>query len=203
MTDALAKEPFVALFAALNVELPLRLHDEDVGVVLDADKQDVFVVDVNAVRANEHATNIAHLIVETVNTAGGFPSASPLARASIAGQDPAAVQNPKPPARTAAGAHTPGPWIVDGPPHSQIVWADALNRVCFLAHSDGRDVERDIANARLIAAAPDLLAALNVLLPEVDAEIEQRQHGGNDEDWQHLKALSDAGHAAIAKVEGR
>ena len=103
MTDALAKEPFVALFAALNVELPLRLHDEDVGVVLDADKQDVFVVDVNAVRANEHATNIAHLIVETVNTAGGFPSASPLARASIAGQDPAAVQNPKPPARTAAG----------------------------------------------------------------------------------------------------
>jgi hypothetical protein len=59
------------------------------------------------------------------------------------------------------------------------------------------------ANASLIAAAPEMLAALKALLPEVDAEVEQRQTSGNDEYWQGLKALSDTGHAAIAKAEGR
>lgn len=58
--------------------------------------------------------------------------------------------------------HTPGPWMVDGPPHNQIVWSDADNRVCFLAHSGGRDNERDIATGRLIAAAPLMADALLV-----------------------------------------
>lgn len=49
----------------------------------------------------------------------------------------------------------------------------------------------------------DMLAALSALLPEIDSEIEQRQTSGNDEYWQGLKALSDAGHAAVAKAEGR
>ncbi|TPL40653.1 hypothetical protein [Mesorhizobium sp. B2-4-6] len=48
-----------------------------------------------------------------------------------------------------------------------------------------------------------LLAALKALLPEVDAEIEQRQSSGDVEYWQGLKALSDAGHAAIAMAEAR
>lgn len=55
---------------------------------------------------------------------------------------------------------TPGPWSVDGPSHNQIVWSDTENRVCFLAHSDGKNVDRDIATGNLIAAAPDLYAAL-------------------------------------------
>lgn len=59
--------------------------------------------------------------------------------------------------------HTPGPWVVDGPPENQIVWSDAENRICFLAHSAGRDEDRDYANGRLIAAAPDLLAACKAL----------------------------------------
>lgn len=52
-------------------------------------------------------------------------------------------------------------------------------------------------------ARPDLLSALKALLPEVDAEIEQRKIGGIAEYWQELKALSDAGHAAVTKAEGR
>lgn len=56
--------------------------------------------------------------------------------------------------------HTPGPWVVNGPPENQIVWSDAENRICFLAHSAGRDEDRDYANGRLIAAAPELLDAL-------------------------------------------
>lgn len=45
-----------------------------------------------------------------------------------------------------------------------------------------------------------MMDALKALLPEVDAEIEQRQSSGNDEYWLGLKALSDAAHAAIAKA---
>lgn len=56
--------------------------------------------------------------------------------------------------------HTPGPWTVDGPTTNQIVWSDQDNRVCFLAHSNGLNDERDKANGRLIAAAPDMLEAL-------------------------------------------
>ena len=60
-----------------------------------------------------------------------------------------------------APQHTPGPWWVDGPPHNQIVWAEGTdNRVCFMAHSDGADTARDVATARLIAAAPELLTRL-------------------------------------------
>ena len=34
--------------------------------------------------------------------------------------------------------------------------------ICFMAHSDGASPERDKANAALVAAAPDLLDALQV-----------------------------------------
>lgn len=53
-----------------------------------------------------------------------------------------------------------------------------------------------------ISAARDLLEVIIDLLEIVDAEIEQRQHGGNDEDWLDLKAKSDRGHAVIAKATG-
>lgn len=58
------------------------------------------------------------------------------------------------------GKWTKGPWTVDGAPDNQIVWSGPDERVCFLAHSDGRDEDRDIATGRLIAAAPDLAAAV-------------------------------------------
>jgi septal ring factor EnvC (AmiA/AmiB activator) len=37
------------------------------------------------------------------------------------------------------------------------------NAVCFMAHSDGKDVQRDRANAALIARAPDLAAEVERL----------------------------------------
>lgn len=63
---------------------------------------------------------------------------------------------------------TKGPWTVDGPPWNQIVWSSAENRVCFLAHSNGLDDARDIATARLIAAAPDLAEALEAVIRVAD-----------------------------------
>jgi len=66
---------------------------------------------------------------------------------------------------------TPGPWAVDGPPHNQIVWSGPDDRVCFMTHSDGADVERDKATAALIVEAvnalPDLLATIESLRAEL------------------------------------
>jgi hypothetical protein len=80
----------------------------------------------------------------------------------------------------------------------------------YLVDETGRKVgtlwgppDLKVRNADLFAAASDMLAALQAMLPEVDEEIEQRKHGGNDEYWQGLQALSDAGHAAVRKAEGR
>ncbi len=52
--------------------------------------------------------------------------------------------------------------------------------------------------AELKASA--LFAIAEKLAPAVDAEIEQRQHGGNEEDWAPLQVLSDELHAAIRLV---
>jgi len=54
-------------------------------------------------------------------------------------------------------SYSPGPWISDGPPDNIHILEDKppYNRVCFLTSNGPTE-----ANARLIAAAPDLLAAL-------------------------------------------
>ncbi|RVJ00736.1 hypothetical protein [Sinorhizobium medicae] len=59
-------------FLDQNVELPLRLSETDIGVVLDRHGCDVFTVDVNNERPDEEALTIALLIVECVNAEAGF-----------------------------------------------------------------------------------------------------------------------------------
>lgn len=61
--------------------------------------------------------------------------------------------------------HTPGPWEQD----RDGCVAMRGQRVIFDAAPDGASVEEARANRRLIAAAPELLAALNAALDEVDA----------------------------------
>ena len=63
---------------------------------------------------------------------------------------------------------TPGPWRADGELWNRVVWSSAENRVCFMAHSNGLNDERDIATSNLAAAAPDLARAL--LAARADAE---------------------------------
>lgn len=59
-------------------------------------------------------------------------------------------------------SHTPGPWTVET--HRDVRWVVAVDkRICEFAYINAHEE----ANARLIAAAPDLLAALQRAIPEI------------------------------------
>ena len=83
--------------------------------------------------------------------------------------------------------HTPGPWRVEG--------CDLIGNSTFLAmlywHT-GRDTENK-ADAALISAAPDLLAALKWFIDDIDGTLTNMvEFDGNVE----------RARAAIAKAEG-
>lgn len=87
--------------------------------------------------------------------------------------------------------HTPGPWSATG--YHVEARAGAIATVCDAG--DG-DTEGD-ANARLMAAAPDLLAALRGVMAWWADTLPP--HGADDEMPAHL---FDAAHAAIARATG-
>jgi hypothetical protein len=98
--------------------------------------------------------------------------------------------------------HTPGPWEVDeddrpGMSYNRQIIAKANNpagygTVCFMAH--GWDGGQDKANARLIAAAPELLEALRGLLGAIDFS------GWNIDDDRWNKPIAKA-KSLLAKAE--
>jgi hypothetical protein len=95
--------------------------------------------------------------------------------------------------------HTPGPWATRQLTNSTRVYAEEFNNaeICSIQRSrfaSGPTAARREADARLIAAAPELLAALRGLVEDYEGA-----YGGNDEDAP--KALTDA-RAAIAKATG-
>lgn len=83
--------------------------------------------------------------------------------------------------------HTPGPWFLG----DTALIEDANGKPFAGAYWDDEDIPEavSIANARLMAAAPDLLEALNLACDEV----------GYAMPADILKKV----HAAIAKAEGR
>lgn len=91
-------------------------------------------------------------------------------------------------------SHTPGPWETGGVITRVVVWPNGWNAPlciadCHAKNAPKTEAER-VANARLIAAAPDLLAALNQVL---DAS---EDNGDMDDiDWDGIRA-------AIAKAKG-
>lgn len=101
-------------------------------------------------------------------------------------------------------AFTPGPWRADGEPWNRIVWSGAGNRVCFMAHSNGLDDARDIATSHLIAAAPDLFAALEDLLAAYAAPDQRLCCGGQDCGCQGATTYQQAEHyARVALAKAR
>ena len=98
--------------------------------------------------------------------------------------------------------HAPGPWAVVpyGDGNSLVVHCTEDDRVCFMARPGiaGRMAEIR-ANARLIAAAPDLLAALR----ELDAMYRRIAPDDPDGLSPDLHPAWKACKAALAKAEGR
>lgn len=98
-----------------------------------------------------------------------------------------------------ATSHTPGPWEVGQHPATSRGWI--VRPVLFGSrttrlplHEGGHTILKNEADAHLIAAAPDLLAALKVVLS---------LFGGADPDDVEGNEALDAAVAAISKAEGK
>jgi hypothetical protein len=97
--------------------------------------------------------------------------------------------------------HTPGPWTVeeygDDDCPALVIHRDSENRVCFMAtpgsHGDPAKIEAD---AYLIAAAPDLLRALQDMLAWAGTPQEQASPS-----W--IIGACQRSRDAIAKAKGR
>lgn len=101
--------------------------------------------------------------------------------------------------------HTPGPWLAVG------TWVEHPGKVAdictcatrmFGQEKLGRTYDEECANARLIAAAPDMLAEMVRYLPVIEAA--ERDPAL----WERLTAgtgiaTANGYRAAIAKAEGR
>ena len=76
-----------------------------------------------------------------------------------------------------SSTHTPGPWlaVIESPRYSHgMHYISVESSDLFLAKTCGRSLEEAQANARLIAVAPDLLAALKHLIQRMDDNPEVR-----------------------------
>jgi hypothetical protein len=104
--------------------------------------------------------------------------------------------------------HTPGPWKVVGTE----IWGPHVRLADGRGAYDEKDRQRRNANARLIAAAPDLLAALEDAAERMEIvarciNIDQRHKGVSPATHvrhtaAHLAAHAKFARAAIAKAEG-
>lgn len=112
----------------------------------------------------------------------------------------------KPETNQTTAKHTPGPWLVDKNSTLLLITADYIpdGIICEITPPDtqsdgGRNREVENANARLIAAAPELLANLIEL---VNAEKASRD-SFNGKSIARIEAALAHADSAIAKAEGR
>jgi hypothetical protein len=90
-------------------------------------------------------------------------------------------------------------WVIKGPDikHSPV----AVVRVEGLGLGPSKAVRK--ANARLIAAAPDLLEALEAVIDDLEGGIAQADDEGASQDWlEDANNRLDAAKAAITKAKG-
>jgi hypothetical protein len=97
-------------------------------------------------------------------------------------------------------AHTKGPWgFAWGGGHALIIPSDGGATIAGVPYSDDHEIPKAEANARLIAAAPDLLEALNAILPFIPKT--SASDGGAAKHSENVRA-ADKVRAAIARAEG-
>lgn len=105
--------------------------------------------------------------------------------------------------------HTPGPWNLGGVSNPRTDPRYSIWGPTPPGKQSGEWIAKDVAkaNARLIAAAPELLAALKAILEAFDRRVFVRNvRHDDDPNWAidlipHLAALANA-QTAIAKAEG-
>ena len=102
--------------------------------------------------------------------------------------------------------HTPGPWALvtntghtgqDGIQRARIACCEGIHLINVHQNVLGRNYSELTANARLIAAAPELLAACKALVKRIEHAV----HDHPDDFW--LGAEYQNGMAAIAKATGK
>jgi len=94
-------------------------------------------------------------------------------------------------AQDVTATHTPGPWVCE----------HGADDFFFVAPVDGEfDRDQRDANARLIAAAPELLEALKGSIGALEQDLDAGKDSG-DSDWEGIAYQRlEAARAAIAKV---
>ena len=93
--------------------------------------------------------------------------------------------------------HTPGPWaILDRAEDSRTHVSNGAHIVCTLGTTRTDGSPNHSANAALIAAAPDLLSALNLLLDKLHA------HAPGLITNQHTESAITKAEMAISKAKG-
>ena len=93
--------------------------------------------------------------------------------------------------------HTPGPWTATADPYSDVV-VDASGREIVVVMDPNGE-----ANARLIAAAPDLLEALESVWLWMENQADGQSKGGHATfDLMMLREQRDIARAVIAKATG-
>ena len=99
-------------------------------------------------------------------------------------------------------AGTPGPWHFDGPVWNQIIWTYGENRLCFMAHSNGLNDDRDIANARRITRLPDLEAAyLTIAARVITLAAENATLRAERDAWTKIDVARDVDFATLRTSE--
>jgi len=103
--------------------------------------------------------------------------------------------------------HTPGPWRVDEDSRPGMAWNRHIYgpeglAICFMAHSDGKAVERDEANAALIASAPTLAAEVERLKACLFQMQEAAKDLARQLDDARRKVVPDPPDAALSQQKG-
>lgn len=94
--------------------------------------------------------------------------------------------------------HTPGPWKTKNGKFYTKVVSENLNRVIFCSQTQGNTVE-DHANSKLLAAAPELLEALETIRK---SSLEHISLVDDKEKMAELIFLHNIADKTIAKVKG-
>jgi len=96
-----------------------------------------------------------------------------------------------------AAKHTPGPWAVSGRTSTCIRTADQEQRIAYMETADNT-IETCVANARLIAAAPELLEAAKDVIKLFHYHTEDAADAAD-----FAAAVEIQLESAISKAEGR